>query len=50
MHLTFDEEEAEEDMFLQPKKMSDREKIARLAQSDPERAADLVRRWLREEG
>ena len=39
----------EEDLALQPKKMTDKEKIYRLAQSDPDRAADLVRRWLREE-
>ncbi len=28
--------------------LSDQEKITRLAQSDPERAKDLVRHWLRE--
>ncbi|MFH1218124.1 MAG: flagellar basal-body MS-ring/collar protein FliF [Pseudomonadota bacterium] len=38
-----------EDLTLQPRAMSDKEKIYKLAQSDPERAADLVRRWLREE-
>lgn len=43
-------EEGEEDLSLQPKKVTDKEKIYRLAQSDPDRAADLVRRWLREEG
>ncbi len=42
-------EEAEEDLTLRPVGMSDKERIYRLAQSDPERAADLVRRWLREE-
>lgn len=40
--------EEEEDMELSPRKMSDKEKIYKLAQSDPDRAADLVRRWLRE--
>jgi flagellar M-ring protein FliF len=39
----------EEDLSLKPVKMSDRERIYKLAQSDPERAADLVRRWLRED-
>ncbi|MEJ2690666.1 MAG: flagellar basal-body MS-ring/collar protein FliF, partial [Deltaproteobacteria bacterium] len=39
----------EEDLGLAPKKMTDKERIYRLAQSDPDRAADLVRRWLREE-
>ncbi|MCJ7600081.1 MAG: flagellar M-ring protein FliF [Desulfobulbaceae bacterium] len=38
----------EEDLTLQPLGMTDKEKIYKLAQSDPERAADLVRRWLRE--
>lgn len=28
--------------------LSDQEKISRLAQSDPEKAKELVRRWLRE--
>jgi len=28
--------------------LSDQEKITRLAQSDPERAKELVRRWLRQ--
>ncbi len=41
--------EEEEEMGLAPKKMSDKERIYKLAQSDPDRAADLVRRWLREE-
>ena len=40
----------EEDLKLRPKAMSGKEKIMRLAQSDPDRAADLVRKWLREEG
>lgn len=39
----------EEDLSLKPMGMTDREKIYKLAQSDPDRAADLVRRWLREE-
>jgi flagellar M-ring protein FliF len=42
--------EEEDEDSLQPKKVTDKEKIYRLAQSDPDRAADLVRRWLREEG
>jgi flagellar M-ring protein FliF len=41
--------EEEEDLSLKPRAMSDKERIKKLAQSDPERAADLVRRWLREE-
>ena len=39
----------EEDLSLKPVAMSDREKIYKLAQTDPDRAADLVRRWLRQE-
>ena len=39
----------EEDLSLKPIAMTDKERIYKLAQSDPERAADLVRRWLREE-
>ncbi len=39
----------EEDLSLKPIGMSDREKIYKLAQTDPDRAADLVRRWLRQE-
>ncbi len=39
----------EEEMSLAPKEMSDKERIYKLAQSDPNRAADLVKRWLREE-
>lgn len=39
----------EEDLSLTPIGMSDKERIFKLAQSDPDRAADLVRRWLREE-
>ena len=39
----------EESLSLAPKRMSDQERIYQLAQSDPDRAADLVRRWLREE-
>lgn len=39
----------EEDLSLSPRGLTDQERIYRLAQSDPDRAADLVRRWLREE-
>jgi flagellar M-ring protein FliF len=39
----------EEDLSLSPRGLSDQERIYKLAQSDPVRAADLVRRWLREE-
>ncbi len=39
----------EEDLRLPPKKMRDQERIHRLAQSDPERAKDLIRRWLNED-
>jgi len=39
----------EEDFTLAPRGLTDQERIYRLAQSDPDRAADLVRRWLREE-
>lgn len=39
----------EEGMSLQPLGMTDRERIFKLAKSDPSRAADLVRRWLRED-
>ncbi len=39
----------EEELALRPMGTTDREKIYKLAQSDPDRAADLVRRWLREE-
>ena len=42
-------QQEEDDLSLTPVGMTDREKIFKLAQSDPERAADLVRRWLREE-
>ncbi len=38
-----------ESLSLAPRRMTDKEKIYKLAQSDPARAADLVRRWLREE-
>ena len=38
----------EEELSLSPKGLTDQERIYRLAQSDPDRAADLVRRWLRE--
>ncbi|MFQ6757155.1 MAG: flagellar M-ring protein FliF [Deltaproteobacteria bacterium] len=41
--------EEEEDLSLAPRGLTDQERIYRLAQSDPDRAADLVRRWLREE-
>lgn len=39
----------EDDLSLKPMGMTDREKIYKLAQTDPDRAADLVRRWLRQE-
>jgi len=39
----------EEDLSLKPVGMTDKEKIYKLAQTDPDRAADLVRRWLRQE-
>ncbi|MDH3360004.1 MAG: flagellar basal-body MS-ring/collar protein FliF [Desulfobulbaceae bacterium] len=42
-------DDEEEDLSLMPRNLSDQEKIFRLAQSDPARAADLVKRWLREE-
>ncbi len=45
------EEEAkveEDELTLPSMGMSDKDKIYKLAQSDPDRAADLVRRWLRE--
>ncbi|PLX49638.1 MAG: flagellar M-ring protein FliF [Desulfobulbaceae bacterium] len=41
--------ESPEDLSLRPMGMSDKERIYKLAQSDPDRAADLVRRWLRAE-
>jgi flagellar M-ring protein FliF len=43
------EDVEDEDFSLTPLGMSDKERIYKLAQSDPDRAADLVRRWLREE-
>lgn len=43
------EEATEEDLSLKPMGISDKEKIYKLAQTDPDRAADLVRRWLRQE-
>ena len=42
-------EEEDEELALAPRGLTDKERIFRLAQSDPGRAADLVRRWLREE-
>lgn len=39
----------EENLSFAPRGLTDQERIYRLAQSDPDRAADLVRRWLREE-
>ena len=45
-----EEELEEEELKLHPLGMTDQERIYKLAQSDPDRAADLVRRWLREEG
>ncbi len=41
--------ESPEDLTLTPLGMTDKERIYKLAQSDPDRAADLVRRWLRAE-
>lgn len=41
--------ESSEDLTLTPLGMTDKERIFKLAQSDPDRAADLVRRWLRSE-
>ncbi|MEA2085282.1 MAG: flagellar basal-body MS-ring/collar protein FliF [Thermodesulfobacteriota bacterium] len=43
------EEEEEEDLKLKHTGLTDKERMYKLAQSDPDRAADLVRRWLREE-
>lgn len=43
------EEGEEEELTLAPRGSTDQERIYRLAQSDPDRAADLVRRWLHEE-
>jgi flagellar M-ring protein FliF len=40
--------EQEEELALRPLGLTDRERIYKLAQSDPSRAADLVKRWLRE--
>jgi flagellar M-ring protein FliF len=39
----------EEDLAWSPRGVTNQERIYKLAQSDPSRAADLVRRWLREE-
>jgi flagellar M-ring protein FliF len=39
----------EENLTRSPRGMTDQERICKLAQSDPGRAADLVRRWLRKE-
>ena len=39
----------QEELTLPPKKMSDQEKIHRLAQSDPEKAKDLIKQWLHED-
>jgi flagellar M-ring protein FliF len=44
-----EEGEEEEDLKLKQPGLTDKERMYRLAQSDPDRAADLVRRWLREE-
>lgn len=38
-----------EECRLPPKKMSDHEKIQKLAASDPERASELIRQWLHED-
>lgn len=43
------EGEEEEDLTLKQPGLTDKERMYRLAQSDPDRAADLVKRWLREE-
>ncbi|MFZ5775389.1 MAG: hypothetical protein ACOY3Z_07905 [Thermodesulfobacteriota bacterium] len=40
---------ADDDLRLPPRGMTDQERISRLAQSDPERAKDLIRQWLRDE-
>lgn len=40
--------ESEEDLQLAPRALSDKEKIYALAKSDPDRAADLVKKWLHE--
>jgi len=40
--------ELEASMGKRKPTLSDQEKITRLAQSDPDRARDLVRRWLRQ--
>ncbi len=45
-----EEAPSQEEVVAAPKRpLTDKERILRLAQSDPDRAADLVRRWLREE-
>ena len=41
-------EELEASLIGRKPTLTDREKITRLAQSDPERAKDLIRSWLRE--
>ncbi|GEM_PF-7031391 len=38
----------EEDLRLPKKKMSDQELIARLSASDPERAKELIKKWIKE--
>ncbi|MCK5544028.1 MAG: hypothetical protein KAI35_02355 [Desulfobulbaceae bacterium] len=43
-----DKQEAEDD-FLDQQIMSSREKIARLAESSPDKAGDVVKKWIREE-
>lgn len=42
-------ESEEEEQSFSHSGLTDKERMYRLAQSDPDRAADLVRRWLREE-
>lgn len=44
-----DQDEAESALRLPPKRMTDQERLNRLAQSDPERAKELIRQWLRDE-
>lgn len=41
--------EDDTDLHLPPKRMSDQERLHRLAQSDPDRAKELIRQWLRDE-
>jgi flagellar M-ring protein FliF len=43
-----DAQREEEELALKPLGLTDRERIYKLAQSDPVRAADLIKRWLRQ--